>query len=530
MCGIVGFITAEKATSTERKRWFINALRAGVVRGDDGTGMFLVPHEHTGSADWAKIGSTPEDFLRSEPAQARLGSGKSFDDYRAVIGHNRSATIGSVSTNNAHPFQEGPITLVHNGTLNNTKNLPHDKALSKGVDVDSHLICHSLATHTVPEVVKQLDGAYVLVWHDARDQSVNIIRNDRRPLHLMALKYQNTVLMASEAEMLWWLVKRSNFTAGDVYYPEPGYHLKFMPDEGIKPRVVKLEQYRWTYAGSGYGGGGNYTGYPYDDEDRWTPERAHAWHQRTYGGRDGEGSNTGKDQRPMLGVPVIAQSALNRKLPKGLTKTLESVNLQRLDKLRMAVVSVLPVYGTPHAVVIGRLLDLPGVPTGQIYGLTYEAIKSSAHNETWTVAPSGVKVVGAGVRIVLCRMLARTVAQTETVPSSPSSQTSSQTSSTEEKAWRDMTPEERAAELDKEAYYDADGDVVSRLEWLRAVEDGCSECGHELEPEYADDMVWDMATKKPICPECRYRMEESGELAAAFEEDDLESIDEVSNG
>ena len=43
-----------------------------------------------------------------------------FGGYRAVVGHNRSATRGGITTETAHQFQEGPITIVHNGTLIDT--------------------------------------------------------------------------------------------------------------------------------------------------------------------------------------------------------------------------------------------------------------------------------------------------------------------------------------------------------------------------------------------------------------------------
>lgn len=510
MCGIVGFITQEKSIgAVERKRWFLNALRTGVVRGDDGTGLFMVKHGHEGSADWAKMGAAPEEFLASKYAEERVGYGKTFDDYRAVIGHNRSATVGSVNTANTHPFQEGPITLVHNGTLNTTHGLPTPKHKLKDADVDSHMICHNLATHSVEDVVKELDGAYALVWHDARDNSVNIIRNTQRPLHILPLKHHKTLLIASEAEMLWWLTNRSAFTpAEEIYYPESGYWLKFTEEGGIKPEVKKLEMHTGGWGGKRYAGWGGYGDDYYDDA---------TWYSRTgMSGRRGEGSNMGKVERPKLDGPHIQQSALNKKVPKPLASTLDLVGLQRLDKLRMRVVTVLPVHGTKYAVVTGRLIDLDDMLTASVYGLMYDAVKDAQGRETWTVAPNGVKMAAGGTRIVLARLLARTSTSRQEAATAPSS-TSSQgedcsTNPSEEKPWDELTDSEKAALLVDEKYYDADGKVISFDEWAALVGKGCTACGQVIDPLDAEEMVWELGTGAPICPECAIEMENNGEL------------------
>jgi hypothetical protein len=527
MCGIVGFITAEEGIgAVERKRWFLNALRAGVVRGDDGTGAFLVGHKQDGAADWCKMGTPPEPFLATKLALERFGASNDFDKYRAVIGHNRSATIGSVSTANAHPFQEGPITLVHNGTLNTTHSLPTPKSKLKDADVDSHMITHNLATHSVAEVVRELDGAYALVWHDARDQSVNIIRNDKRPLHLLPLKFHKTILMASEAEMLWWLTERSSFTpGGEIYYPEPGYHLKFTPDGGIKPSVTKLTMHSWR---GFHGGGGRRPAWDDDYEgyrDNWYA-RSGMGGRRDEGSAVMEGPNMGKapTRPPVLEGPHINKDALNRRVPKPLAATLETLNLLPLDKLRMEVTYVQPVHGTSHAVVIGNLVDLGRPPrTAHVYGLNYEAVKGAeTRKETWTVAPNGVKAVSQYVQIVLVRLLARTASTrlTETPPFSPLSQDTPAASSTEEAPevedlWEAMTPDEQLKWLMDQTYLDQNGNEVTYSTWLTLTEGGCCYCKESIEPEFAEEMTWDIDTKLPVCPECSADLNDEVDLSAA---------------
>lgn len=514
MCGIVGFITTESAIGAyDRKRWFVNALRADVVRGEHGTGVFFVRHKQgTDPVDWCKIGNNPDALLNDKAGEARLGDAVRFDDFRAVIGHNRAATIGNVSTANAHPFQEGPITLVHNGTLNTMHNLPTKKGtLHKDVSVDSHVICHNLATHSVEEVIGKLDGAFVLVWHDSRDQSVNIIRNVQRPIHLLPLKYHHTILLASEAEMLWWLTQRSPFHHDDtILRPEPGQLLKFLPGtgaEGLVPtttRIKLVHEYPKNYVP--WSGRGNYgRAWDYDEYD----DIPYA---------DREGSNTGKVPRAphtATGEPFIDQKALDRKIPRPIVKTLDQYDLNQRDKLRMAVTAVTKVHGTNNAIVIGRLIDLePQVLTMHLYGLLYDAVLPAASNhETWTVAPVGMKSLGQGSPVVLGRLLARSStsrpAATTTPPTetSPSSEVSSPASSTSEddvteEEWNRLPRETQLKILNEIDYYDPHGSPVEYDEWLNLVAGGCDICTKKLDPFRSDEMLWDSENLKPICAEC----------------------------
>jgi hypothetical protein len=492
MCGIVGFITAETSIGeNERRKWFINALRAGVVRGEDGTGMFMVKHKHEGSADWAKQGASAEYFLDSPQATERLRPTVDFGQYRAVIGHNRSATVGNVSTENSHPFTEGPITLVHNGTLSNTHGLPNKSEKSKKATVDSHVICHNLATHTPDEVIKELTGAYALVWHDARDNSVNIIRNTERPLHILPLKYHKTLLIASEAEMLWWLAKRSSFSHSDkMYYPVAGHLLTFTEDKGIEPTTRKIETKGWSY------GSGRRSSWSYDDADYYVDPR---WRDSRPPGvaPKGEGPNMGKAG---LSGPVIQQAALYRAIPKPLSKTLGQVGLDVLDKLRMNVVAVQPVHGTKGAVVVGRLIDLPNLQTAHVYGMDYEAVLEAVGHETWTVAPNGVRVTEGGRKVIVARLLARTATTSEATP--PYSQLSLESQSGSTDAEDVECDDNEGRDYGPVSFTDPDGNFITLLDWCILAQGGCSVCGTEIGPEDADDIAWDVTTKLPICPDC----------------------------
>lgn len=244
MCGIVGWFTTSTVNSVDRRRFIDQALIADTVRGDDSTGVFGVPHvanHDTIGANWAKAVQDGYAFTLNKQYQELLKGG--VGKYRAVIGHNRSATTGGVSLATAHPFQIGPITLVHNGTLSSTHDLPVSEYEGKLVN-DSETICHNLAYHDVETVVKGLNGSFALVWHDKRDDTLNILRNGERPLHIAKDSKLPQAFIASEAPMLKWLLDRLKIKYATIYQPNPGVWMKFHKDNLFDPECKKLELWK----------------------------------------------------------------------------------------------------------------------------------------------------------------------------------------------------------------------------------------------------------------------------------------------
>lgn len=122
-----------------------------------------------------------------------------------MVGHNRHATIGAINDRNAHPFTHGAITLCHNGTLIDQDLLPD----AKDFEVDSENICHSINKIGAAETIQKLNGAFTLVWHNAEDKTLNIIRNDERPFHLVET-VTGDWFGASEEDMILWIIKRKS--------------------------------------------------------------------------------------------------------------------------------------------------------------------------------------------------------------------------------------------------------------------------------------------------------------------------------
>lgn len=246
MCGIVGFITAEKVVSTATEKALRNLIVMDTVRGFDSTGAFTV-NKDGGKPGFLKKVCTGGEFVLSKEYDKYVNNVNAW----ATIAHNRAATIGNVDLATAHPFQEGPITLVHNGTLNTTGNLPKSQ-YQLGANNDSHTIAHNLAlTKDYASIIEKLNGAFTLVWHDKRDGNLRVIRNSQRPMHFAAAKNHQTLFLSSDINILKAAMEQSRVEVGKYAKLQPGTLLTFEPGTVI-PKIEEVS------LGKGYSGGGGY--------------------------------------------------------------------------------------------------------------------------------------------------------------------------------------------------------------------------------------------------------------------------------
>lgn len=161
---------------------------------------------------------------------------------QALIGHNRQATAGAVNNANAHPFQHGTITLVHNGTLTNKLSLERLYTAPK-FDTDSELVCWLIDNYELSGVIKALEGAFALVWWDSSDNSINMISNGEREFHIAA--DSQTLYWGSEKKMLDWCMDRAGVSTEktEILSPRIGTYSKWTWSlkDGIKVETEDLE-------------------------------------------------------------------------------------------------------------------------------------------------------------------------------------------------------------------------------------------------------------------------------------------------
>lgn len=464
MCGIVGFITADtNLGETDRSKFLRQALIIDTLRGDDSTGVFAVGHEplyKDGSAFYCKNALTGSEFVDSKEYWEHMYDTK---EYRAVVGHNRAATVGKVDTDSAHPFQVGNITLVHNGTLTSANVLPSPMSSLDGVTVDSHAIAHNLNTHSVEEVVENLYGAFALVWHDARDDSMNVVRNTKRPLHFALGQSGKTLFFMSEGEMLHLLDKRIRLGLEQIYYPDEGQWLKWLPDSPlVSPEVKSLDMYEDKWPTTTYSHGNHWRGtapnrygtYTYgtgwdDDDDEYVYPKAH----------------TPQDSNKVL------LGGRRQEVPMLLQEVMLTHDVVVEDRLRFSPSTrVMNPQHTDRVGVTGHVAGKKAI----LYSLQNGTASIQAMRSDWTVRVIGVKETLNGDVWLVCKLVNL-----------------------------QFTPPPSDSRMRGEMVPGCDGELVSHGEFAGHVADGCVMCLHHISVLDAFDVVW--IGGKPICPNCDER-------------------------
>lgn len=197
MCGLWGGFSSYLS---ERESEFVITLgELSFLRGRDSTGVVSVCKKGFGSAAQYNtrtiraMGDPVNFFSRVQPVKKFLEETK---DRCALFGHNRLATIGDKTLENAHPINYESILLCHNGTVPAFSDDTSDKS-------DSYFIAKSIVEKGFEETIKKINyGAAALVWLDKSKNTLNLFKNPRRPLFVGTIGNNNTWFWASEKWIL----------------------------------------------------------------------------------------------------------------------------------------------------------------------------------------------------------------------------------------------------------------------------------------------------------------------------------------
>ena len=166
MCGIIGILGTEPVAPR-----LVESLQRLEYRGYDSAGIATL---QAGALARVRAEGKLEN-LRQALAEVPLAG-------QSGIGHTRWATHGAPSRTNAHPHQAGPVAIVHNGIIENFRDL-RLKLEAAGhafeTETDSETIAHLIASHmnagadpeaAVKATLAELEGAFAIaVLFDGED-------------------------------------------------------------------------------------------------------------------------------------------------------------------------------------------------------------------------------------------------------------------------------------------------------------------------------------------------------------------------
>jgi glutamine---fructose-6-phosphate transaminase (isomerizing) len=195
MCGIVGYIGYRDAKET-----ILEGLRRLEYRGYDSAGVGIVGNP---SVQVYKEKGKLKDLEQTIEHIDLKGT--------AGIGHTRWATHGKPNRTNAHPHQShsGRFTLVHNGIIENYKELKERylSSVEPISETDTEIIVH-LVEHFVEQgldveeafrqVIKHLEGSFAITLVDVHDPDTLYAAKNKSPL-LAGISENGENMVASDA-------------------------------------------------------------------------------------------------------------------------------------------------------------------------------------------------------------------------------------------------------------------------------------------------------------------------------------------
>ena len=170
MCGIIGYIGDKRPENI-----LIDGLKKLEYRGYDSAGIALFNNEVQIIKSLGKISNLEDKVNNTNLIDSNIG-----------IAHTRWATHGEPSEVNAHPHRIGHITLVHNGIIENAKELKEElqnKGIKFNTNTDTEVIAALIdyyyegnTKEAIEKAIKDLKGSYALAIINDQEDKLYAVR------------------------------------------------------------------------------------------------------------------------------------------------------------------------------------------------------------------------------------------------------------------------------------------------------------------------------------------------------------------
>lgn len=259
MCGHIGCIGDDITVNDLRA--LEQGARTLIVRGQDGSGILQGRFFDR---------KRPKSRFTVEKSKEEMGPFLDFHAYgkggdRDILNqvynnfnliHVRAATKGTLTDENAHPFECGKIIGMHNGTLDNSD------YRSIGGKTDSEAMFNDINENGF-QVLGNLhkDSAYAIVAWNKETGQIHIARNHLRTLFCTWSTDRRVFWYASESDHLQWILARNGLKHGDVFKFKEETLYTFLPTgvrkgkcpewtlEPIQKKISPTTRLPWRHTG-----------------------------------------------------------------------------------------------------------------------------------------------------------------------------------------------------------------------------------------------------------------------------------------
>lgn len=234
MCGIVGYIGKKPAQGV-----LLSGLKRLEYRGYDSAGIVTFGDGATLLRAKGKVAELEAKVKEQEKSDS------------VGIGHTRWATHGVPSETNAHPHKAGDIYLVHNGIIENYKELQatladHEFASETDSEVLAALVSsmydeETLLESAVTQALQLVDGTYGIAVLSVREPNKVVVARSGSPL-IIGVGEDETIISSDASALLGYTQQAIYLNDGEVAVCQAGtvdlFDLKSKP---LSAKVEKIE-------------------------------------------------------------------------------------------------------------------------------------------------------------------------------------------------------------------------------------------------------------------------------------------------